>query len=228
LLLIGVLFFLIGHGVLAWSQQTVPSGVTALLVAAEPLIIALFEPIFTKEGRVGQRTLLGMLIGICGIAILVVPKGLDFKNANLLGSFGILIAAASWSGGAIYSRVAKIPRSPFITSGVQLLFGGSLLIAMSFISGEWANFSLSAVATRSWLGLTYLIVFGSIIAFSAYTWLLTVTTATRISTHTFINPVVAIFVGWLFAGEALTEGMVAAAMLIGISVYLVLYRRNRI
>lgn len=226
LLIIGALFFLLGHGVLAWAQQTVPSGVTALLVASEPVIIALFEPVFTKEGRVGKRTLLGMFIGICGIAILVVPQGLDFKSANLLGSLGIIFAAAAWSGGAIFTRVIRIPRSPFITGGVQLLFGGALLITMSFILGEWSHFDFSAVTLRSWFGLAYLIIFGSVVAFSAYTWLLTVTSATRISTHTFINPVVAIFVGWLFAGEALTKGMVIAAVLIGISVYLVLFRKR--
>ena len=225
LLLIGSLFFLIGHGVLAWAQQTVPSGVAALLVASEPIIIALFEPLFTKEGRVRKRTVLGMLIGISGIAVLVLPQGLNFDNANLLGSFGILIGASSWASGAIYSRVAKLPRSPLITGGMQLLFGGVLLILMSFILGEWSDFNISQVVVRSWLGLTYLVVFGSIITFSAYTWLLTVTSATRISTHTFINPLIAVLVGWAFGGEALTKGMLVAAVLIIISVYLVLFRK---
>jgi drug/metabolite transporter (DMT)-like permease len=225
LLLIGSLFFLIGHGVLAWAQQTVPSGVAALLVASEPIIIALFEPLFTKEGRVRKRTVLGMLIGIIGIAVLMLPQGLNFDNANLLGSFGILIGASSWASGAIYSRVAKLPRSPLITGGMQLLFGGVLLILMSFILGEWSDFNFSQVVVRSWLGLTYLVVFGSIITFSAYTWLLTVTSATRISTHTFINPLIAVLVGWAFGGEALTKGMLVAAVLIIISVYLVLFRK---
>jgi len=225
LILIGSLFFLIGHGVLAWAQQTVPSGVAALLVASEPIIIALFEPLFTREGRVGKRTMLGMLIGMSGIAVLMLPKGLDFENANLLGAFGILIAASSWASGAIYSRVAKLPRSPLITGGLQLLFGGGLLILMSFIIGEWSDFNFSAVVVRSWLGLIYLVLFGSIITFSAYTWLLTVTSATRISTHTFINPVVAVFVGWAFGGEALTKEMLVAAVLIIISVYIVLFRK---
>jgi drug/metabolite transporter (DMT)-like permease len=226
LLIIGSLFFLIGHGVLAWAQQTVPSGVAALLVASEPVVIALFEPLFTREGRVRKRTLLGMAIGIAGIAVLILPQGFDFKNANLLGSFGILIAASSWASGAIYSRVARLPKSPLITGGLQLLFGGSLLILMSFIIGEWSGFSFSEVLVRSWLGLAYLVVFGSVIAFSAYTWLLTMTSATRISTHTFVNPVVAVFVGWAFGGEALTKGMLVAAILIGISVYLVLFRKS--
>jgi drug/metabolite transporter (DMT)-like permease len=227
LVIIGALFFLIGHGLLAWSQQTVPSGVAALLVASEPVIIAFFEPIFTSIGRIGKRTILGMLIGIGGIAVLVVPQGLDFKNANLLGSFGILIAAGSWASGAIYSRVTSLPRSPLITGGMQLLFGGVLLIIVSFIFGEWADFNFSEVSLSSWSGLSYLILFGSIITFSAYTWLLSVTSATRISTHTFVNPIVAVFVGWLVGGEALTKGMLVAAVLIGISVYLVLYRKSK-
>ncbi len=227
LVLIGALFFLIGHGALAWAQQTVPSGVAALLISSEPIIIALFEPLFTREGRVGKRTVLGMLIGISGIVVLVLPQGLNFENVNLLGSFGILIGASSWASGAIYSRVAKLPRSPLITGGLQLLFGGTLLIIMSFILGEWTDFNFSQVVVRSWLGLTYLVVFGSIITFSAYTWLLTVTSATRISTHTFINPIVAVLAGWAFGGEALTIEMLIAAVLIIISVYLVLFRRAK-
>lgn len=222
---IGCLFFMIGHGVLAWSQQTVPSGVAALLIASEPIIIALFEPLFTREGRVGKNTILGMLIGITGIIVLVLPKGLNFENANLLGSFGILVGASSWASGAIYSCVAKLPRSPLITGGMQLLFGGILLVLMSFILGEWSDFNFSQVIIRSWLGLAYLIVFGSIITFSAYTWLLTVTSATRISTHTFINPIVAVLVGWAFGGEALTKNMLLASVLIIIAVYLVLFRK---
>lgn len=225
LILIGFLFFLMGHGVLAWAQQTVPSGVAALLIASEPIIITLFEPFFTKEGKVGKRTMLGMLIGICGIVILVLPQGFDFKSANLLGSFGILISASSWATGAIYSRVTKLPRSPFITGGLQLMFGGALLILASFSLGEWNAFTFSQVTIQSWLGLAYLILFGSIITFSAYTWLLTVTSATRISTHTFINPIVAVLVGWAFGGEALTGGMLIAMVFIIFSVYLVLFRK---
>lgn len=225
LILIGFLFFLIGHGVLAWAQKTVPSGVAALLVASEPIIIALFEPLFTREGRVGKRTVLGMLIGITGIVILLLPRGLDFKNANLLGSFGILVCTFSWAGGAIYSRVTKLPRSFLITGGLQLLFGGLFLISASFMLGEWSAFTFSQVSARSWSGLAYLILFGSIITFSAYTWLLTITSATRISTHTFINPVVAVIIGWAFGGEALTVEMLIATVLIVISVYLVLFRK---
>ncbi|HEX3008208.1 MAG TPA: EamA family transporter [Bacteroidales bacterium] len=227
LILIGSLFFLVGHGVLAWSQQTVPSGVAALLISSEPIIIALFEPLFTKEGRIGRQTIFGMFIGLCGIAVLVIPQGLDFKNASLLGSFGIIVSASSWSSGAIYSRVAKLPRSPFITGGLQLIFGGTLLMLASFTLGEWTTFTFSQISVRSWLGLAYLVVFGSIIAFSSYTWLLSVTSATRISTHTFVNPIVAVLVGWAFGGEALTAGMIVALVLIIISVYLVLFRRNK-
>lgn len=227
LILIGLLFFVIGHGLLAWCQKTVPSGVAALLVASEPIVIALFEPIFTKEGRMGKRTLLGMFFGLAGIVVLVLPRGFDFKNANLLGSFGILVGASSWASGAIYSRVASLPKSPLITGGLQLLFGGLMLLVVSVLFGEWDAVKFSQVTVRSWLGLAYLIVFGSIITFSAYTWLLTVTSATKISTHTFINPVVAVLVGWAFAGEALSGAMLVATVLIVISVYLILFRKHR-
>jgi drug/metabolite transporter (DMT)-like permease len=170
--------------------------------------------------------MLGMLIGVGGIAFLVLPQGFGFENANLLGSLGILICTCSWASGAIYARVAKLPRSPLITGGLQLLFGGVMLILASSMLGEWSAFSFSQVAIRSWLGLAYLVLFGSIITFSAYTWLLTVTSATRISTHTFINPVVAVIVGWAFGGEALTWEMLVAMVLIVIAVYLVLSRKT--
>ncbi|MCI0708209.1 MAG: EamA family transporter [Ignavibacteriae bacterium] len=226
LMLIGFLFFLVGHGVLAWAQKTVPSGVAALLIASEPVLLALFEPLVTKEGRMGKRTALGMLFGLAGIAVLVVPQGFDVENDSLLGSIAILIGTCSWASGAVYARVAQLPRSPLITSGLQLFSGGVFLVITSYLLGEWTTFSFSQVALRSWLGLAYLILFGSIITFSAYTWLLTVTTATRISTHTFVNPIVAMIVGWTFANEALTSEMLIATMLIIISVYLVLYRKK--
>lgn len=226
LLLIGFLFFLIGHGILAWAEKTVPSGVAAVLIAVEPILLALFEPLFTKEGHVGSRVMIGMMIGFAGIAFLVVPHGLDLRNANLAGSLGIIVCTSAWAGGAIYSRVIKLPTSPFITGGLQLLSGGIMLILGSLLLGEWSSFTISQVTMKSWLGLSYLIIFGSVIAFSAYTWLLTVTSATKISTHTFVNPVVALLIGWAIGGEALTMEIMIAMALIILAVYLVLFRKK--
>jgi drug/metabolite transporter (DMT)-like permease len=226
LVLIGILFFLIGHGVLAWAEKTVPSGVAALLIAVEPVILALFEPLFTKEGHVTRRVMLGMLIGFTGIAVLVVPQGLDVKNTNLLGSLAVILCTCTWVAGAIYSRVTKLPESAFIRGGLQLLSGGILLMLASYALGEWRSFNIAEVSFRSWMGLSYLVVFGSIITFSAYTWLLSVTTATRISTHTFVNPVIALIVGWAIGGESLTIGMMVAMVLIIGAVYLVLVRKD--
>lgn len=227
LLLIGVLFFLFGHGVLAWAQKTVPSGVAALLIATEPVLLALFEPLVTKEARMSKRTGMGMLFGLAGIASLVVPQGFEVENANLIGSLGILMGTCSWACGAVYARVVKLPRSPLITSGSQLLSGGVCLIFVSVLLGEWTAFSFSQVTLRSWFGLAYLILFGSVVTFSAYSWLLTVTTATRVSTHTFVNPIVAVIVGWVFANEVLTSEMLIATALIFISVYLILFGRKQ-
>lgn len=223
ILFIGILFFLIGHGILAWAEQTVPSGIAALLIASEPLWVALIESRFTNDTVLTLRVSLGLLLGISGIVLLVLPQGFDFQNANVLGSLGILLGTFSWSIGAVYARNAGLPRSPLITSGAQLLTGGVLLCVTSYILGEWTAFSFSQVSLRSTLGLAYLITFGSIVTFSAYTWLLTVTSVTRISTHTFVNPVVAMLVGWAFADEVLTRQMLLATLLIVISVCLVLF-----
>lgn len=227
-ILIGILFFLIGHGGLAWAEKTVPSGIASLLITTEPIIIALFEPLFTGAGTVSKRTMVGMFIGLAGVSILVLPQGFNFENANITGTLVIIFCACSWSAGAIYSRIAKLPASPFITSGSQLLSGGIMLILVSSLSGELSGFSLVQVTARSWAALGYLILFGSIVAFSAYTWLLKKISATRISTHTFVNPVIAVIVGWAFGGEAITIGLLVATVLILISVYLVLFRKTGI
>lgn len=225
-ILIGFLFFVMGHGVLAWAEQTVPSGVAALLVASEPLWVVALESYFTKDTTLNSKTILGILLGIGGIALLVLPQGFDLQNTNVLGSLGILLGTMTWSVGAVYSRNAKLPRSPLITGGGQLIVGGVLLCLTSFLLGEWETFSLSQVSMRSVIGLAYQIVFGSIVAFSSYTWLLSKVSVTKISTHTFVNPVVAMLVGWTLANEPLTEEMVFATILIVFSVYLVLFRRE--
>lgn len=226
ILLIGVLFFLIGHGILAWAEKSVPTGIAALLIASEPLWVALLESRYTNDAVFNRRVAMGILLGLAGIVLLVLPQGFDFRNANVLGTFGILLGTVSWGGGSVYARNAGLPRSPLITAGAQLLAGAAFLCTASYLLGEWNDFSVSQVSLRSVFGLAYLIIFGSVITFSAYTWLLTVTSVTRISTHTFVNPVVAMLVGWAFADEALTAEMLLATLLIIAAVYLVLFRKK--
>ena len=224
LITIGAMFFLIGHGLLAWAQQYVPSGTAAVLISSESLLIIGIEWFFLKDIRVKRRGIFGLFLGFGGIVYLIVStSGSQESNHNFLASALIVAGALSWGGGAVYSRVANVPKSPMLSSGMELIFGGALVLIVSFIIGEPSQFHLSQVSLKSFFGLLYLIIFGSVIAFSAYIWLLGHTSATRISTHTYVNPVIAVFLGWLLANEQITSAVLIATAIIIISVYLVLY-----
>ncbi len=225
---IGAMFFLIGHGLLAWAQQYVPSGMAAVLIASEPLWVIGIEWFFLKDTRVKLRGIFGLFLGFVGIVYLIIATtGISSSSNDFLGSVLIVVGALSWGGGAVYSRVANIPRTLMLSSGMELIFGGVLVLIASFIIGEPAQFQLSQVTLESLLGLLYLVTFGSVIAFSAYVWLLGYTSVTRISTHTYVNPVIAVFLGWLIASEQITTALLIATVIIIISVYLVLYDQYR-
>lgn len=224
LLTLGALFFLFAHGLLAWAQQYVPSGMAAVLISTEPLWIVGMEWFLLKDIRVRQKGVFGLLLGFIGIVYLIYSTSTDTtSDNNVLASALIVVCTLSWGGGAIYSRVANVPKSPLLSSGMELIFGGILVLITSFIIGEPSQFHLSQVTLRSFLGLLYLIVFGSVIAFSAYIWLLGHTSATRVSTHTYVNPIIAVFLGWLIADEQITTALLIATVLIITSVFLVLY-----
>ena len=224
LITIGAMFFLIGHGLLAWAQQYVPSGTAAVLISSESLLIIGIEWFFLKDIRVKRRGIFGLFLGFGGIVYLIVSaSGSQESNHNFLASALIVAGALSWGGGAVYSRVANVPKSPMLSSGMELIFGGALVLIVGFIIGEPSQFHLSQVSLKSFFGLLYLIIFGSVIAFSAYIWLLGHTSATRISTHTYVNPIIAVFLGWLLANEQITSAVLIATAIIIISVYLVLY-----
>lgn len=228
LLTLGALFFLVGHGLLAWAQQYVPSGMAAVLVSAEPLWIIGIEWFFLKDTRVKLNGIVGLLLGFGGIVYLIASTYGDAStNNNFLASALIVVCTLSWGGGAVYSRIANVPRSPLLSSGMELIFGGVLVLIASFILGETTQFHINQVTLRSFLALLYLIIFGSVIAFSAYIWLLGHTSATRISTHTYVNPIIAVFLGWLIANEQITTALLIATVIIIISVYLVLYDHYR-
>ncbi|MGE5458698.1 MAG: EamA family transporter [Methanococcaceae archaeon] len=223
LIAIGAMFFLIGHGLLSWSQQYVSSGMAAVLISAEPLLIIGLEWFFLKDTRVKVRGVMGLILGFAGIIFLILSTAGDVSSTNFLASGLIVVGALSWSGGAVFSRVANVPKSPLLSSAMELIFGGILVIIASSVIGEPAHFHLNQVSLKSFLGLLYLIIFGSVVAFSAYVWLLGHTSATRISTHTYVNPIIAIFLGWLLANEEITTSLIIASAIIIISVYLVLY-----
>ena len=222
LVIVAILFFVFGHGLLAWAQKSVASGLAAVLIASDPLWIALIESFVVKEFRLSRRQIAGLIIGFAGIVLLFLPA--QSIRINTIGAAMILLSAISWSIGAVYSRVARLPKAAPLAAAIELILGGLFLILFALILGEFKGFHLSSVSLRSLLALIYLVVFGSIVTFTAYVWLLGVTSATRVATHTYVNPVIAVFLGWALAGEEFTLMMMIASAVIVLSVYLVLQR----
>jgi drug/metabolite transporter (DMT)-like permease len=224
LVIVAVLFFVLGHGLLAWAQKSVASGLAAVLIASDPLWIALIESLVIKEFRLRSRQIIGLFIGFAGIVLLFLPG--QVVRVDTVGAAMILLSAISWSIGAVYSRVANIPKVAKLASGIELILGGLFLVLIALLLGEFQNLHLSDVSLRSFLALSYLVIFGSVVTFTTYVWLLGVTSATRVATHTYVNPVIAVLLGWALAGEQFTLTMMIASVVILLSVYLVLEKVN--
>ncbi|HSJ33284.1 MAG TPA: drug/metabolite exporter YedA [Longimicrobiales bacterium] len=221
-LVIGGLLLLGGNGAVVWAEQTVPSGVTALLVAGTPCWMVLLDWLWKGAARPGARTILGLLLGFGGIALLVGPSAFSNDVAiDPIGALVLLSGSVAWAVGSIYSRHAARPGGALLSTGMQMLMGGSLLVLAGTLTGEWARTDLDAVSLKSFLALTYLVVFGAIVGYSAYVWLLRVASPARVSTYAYVNPVVAVILGWALAGERFTPRMALAAAIIVTGVALI-------
>ncbi|HEX5387451.1 MAG TPA: EamA family transporter [Gemmatimonadales bacterium] len=231
-ILLGALFFLVGNGGVVWAEQRVPSGLAALMVAVTPLWTTLFE--WRGGGRAPSPwTGVGLVAGLAGVGMLVAPGELAPGRAALGGAVDVAGAAAcmlsslGWSFASVLSGGLRLPRSPAIASSLQMLAGGVLLVAAGLATGEGAHVAAHGFSLRSGLALGYLVVFGSLVAFTAFTWLLRVTSPSRVATCAYVNPVVAVFLGWALAGERLTPRvLVAAAVIIGAVVLIISTRRR--
>ena len=212
---VGALLLLGGNGLLVWSEQRIPSGVAALLVGTVPCFMVLIDWLRPGGSRPTGLVIAGLFLGLLGLAWLIGPDALlGGGRADLIGAVVVVIGSFSWALGSVYSRHAATPPSPFLSTAMQMLGGGAALLVLSLLLGEPWAFDASGVSLRSALGLLYLILFGSIVAFSAYIWLLRVSTPTRVSTYAYVNPVIAVILGWALAGEALTTRMIVAATVI--------------
>jgi drug/metabolite transporter (DMT)-like permease len=215
-IVIGFFFFLIGHGSLHWAERIVPSGLASLLVASEPIFVFLLSSAAARTWKLTGMLVAGILLGLAGVALLLYGTSLESKPGMTLASFAILLGALAWSIGIIYSRRSHLSGNPALLSALSLLTGSVMLLATATLAGEAKGFSIAQVTPKSWLALAYLILFGSVVAFSAYSWLLEHYSPTLVATHTYINPLVAVFLGWLYGGEALTLKVgIAAAMVVG-------------
>lgn len=225
--LVGGLLLLGGNGGVVWAERTVPSGIAALLVASEPLWIVLLDWLPPRPARPTGRVLAGIGLGFAGVALLIAPWESGAAAVDPVGAIVIVLAAASWAAGSLYSRRAELPGSPLLSTGTQMLTGGALLTLTGLGAGEAARFDPSAVSAASVAALAYLVVFGSLVAFTAYVWLMRNVAATKVATYAYVNPVIAVLLGWLIAGEPITgRTLVAAAVILGAVALLTVVRRG--
>ena len=222
-LVTGVALLLLGNGTVSWAEKTIPSGLTALLVATVSLWMVLLDWLRPGGKRPGPRVMAGFLLGFAGMILLVGPKHLGgSERINPLGTVALVLASLAWAFGSIYARHHAVPHSALLGVAMQTLAGGTALILSSFLSGELRGFHLAAATPRSWLALIYLAVFGSGIGLSAYAYVLKHSTASRVATYAFVNPVVALLLGWAFAGEPLSLRTFMASAVILSAVLLVI------
>ncbi len=210
----GALLFVCGSGGLVWAEHFIPSGVAALVVATEPMSFVLLEAM-RRRRRPHGVVLAGLALGTAGLLVLVGPGTFFGGERFHLGACLVLVAGTfAWAWGSLFSRGSRLPSSPLMATAATLLTGGGLLALVGVIAGELGRFDPSAVSTKSIVATIYLFIFGSIVGFSAYLWLLRNATASRVSTYAYVNPIVAVFLGWALAGEPLSPRVLVAAVII--------------
>ena len=226
--LLALLIFVLDYGLLFWAEQRVPSGIAAVMMATIPVFMALSEIIFLRTQRLTVRLALALLIGLCGVAVLVI-RSLDLGGAPIdrLGAVALLVASISWSVASAFARKLPLPQSKVMSSGAQMLAGGFFLSLTSTALGEFHNFHPASVSRAAWLALLYLIVFGSIIAFTAYVWLIHHESPTKVGTYAYVNPVVAVLLGYFLGGEALGPRTILGTLFVLISVVVITTTRTK-
>jgi drug/metabolite transporter (DMT)-like permease len=227
--IVGLLLIVGGNGLVSWAEQWVASGIAALLIASIPLWMAALEwgraRVRGMEHRLSAAALAGLLVGFAGVAILVRATPARAPG-EALAMASLVLAALLWAIGSLIARHADLPRSAILGTGMEMLWGGVALLFLGTATGEWSRLDLDSVSARSAGALAYLMVFGSILGFSAYVWLLRVSTPAKVSTYAYVNPLVAVLLGWGLGGEPLTARVLAAAALVIGSVVMITSSRS--
>lgn len=221
--IVGGLLLLGGNGGVVWAEQMVSSGIAAIIVATVPLWMALIAWLWQGGSRPNGMVMGGLLIGFIGIILLVKSSGSDLSGTTTpwIGYAALVAASLSWAVGSIYSRIAKLPDAPLLAIAMQMLTGGFFCLLFGIITGESGRFDVMAISLQSALALGYLIFFGSIVGFSAFIWLLKAADPTIVSTYAYVNPIVAVILGWALAGEQMTLQAALAAVIIVLSVIMI-------
>jgi drug/metabolite transporter (DMT)-like permease len=224
--LLALLIFVMDYGLLFWAEQRVPSGLAAVMLATIPAFMALSEIIILRTQRLTLRLALALLIGLAGVAVLV-SHSLNLGGAAIdtSGALALIVAAIGWSVAAALTLKLPLPPSKVMNSGVQMLAGGILLLLASAALGEFRNFHPASVSRAAWLSLLYLIIFGSIIAFTAYVWLIHHQSPTKVGTYAYVNPVIAVLLGYFFGGEPLGTRTILGTLFVLVSVIVITTKR---
>lgn len=220
--LLAVLIFVFDYGLLFWAERRVPSGIAAVMMATIPAFMALSEILILKTQRLTMRLAVALLIGVAGVGVLV-SRTLSFGGAPIdpLGACALIAASVSWSISSALTKKLPLPPAKAMSSGAQMLAGGFLLMLAAGLLGEFRGFHLQVVSLKAWLALGYLIVAGSIMGFTAYVWLIHHESPTKVGTYAYVNPVVAVLVGYFFGGEALSARTIAGSALVLVSVVVI-------
>ncbi len=220
--LLATLIFVFDYGLLFWAEQRVPSGIAAVMLATVPVFMALSEIIFLRTQRLTLRLAFALLVGIAGVAVLM-GRSLSLGGAPIdrRGAVALIFAAISWSVASALTRKLPLPPSKVMSSGAQMLAGGILLSLAAGALGEFRNFHPTTVSRGAWLALLYQIVAGSIIGFTAYVWLIHHESPTKVGTYAYVNPVVAVLIGYFLGGEALGLRTILGTLFVLISVVVI-------
>ena len=223
--IVGTLLLLGGNGGVVLAQHYIPSSLAALLVATEPLWIVILSWLWLNGGRPNWRVVLGLLLGFAGVWMLISGRASNGVDAGGYGQWigigAVIVGALSWATGSIYGLRGATPKSSLLAAGMQMMSGSISLLLVGLVRGEWSTFDPSAVSSASLFGLAYLVVFGSLVGFTAYSWLLKNARPSMVATYAYVNPVIAVLLGWLIAGESMTGQMLFGAGVVVGSVVLI-------
>jgi len=226
--LLGMVIFVLDYGLLFWAEQRVPSGIAAVMLATIPVFMALSEIVFLRTQTLTVRLVVSLLIGIGGVAVLM-SRSLNLGGAPIdkMGAVGLIFASISWSVASALARKLPLPTSKVMSSGAQMLAGGVFLTVTAGALGEFHNFHPWGVSREVWFSLLYLIVAGSIVGFTAYVWLIHHESPTKVGTYAYVNPIVAVLVGYFLGGEALSLRTILGTLFVLISVVVITTTRAK-
>ena len=226
--LLAILIFVGDYGLLFWAEQRVPSGIAAVMLATIPVFMALAEILFLKTQQLTLRLSMALLIGIGGVAVLVSRSvGLSESAVDSAGAIALLVASVNWSIASVLTRKLPLPSSKPMSAGAQMFVGGVLLAITAGFLGEYRGFRVEAVSRGAWFALAYLIVAGSIVAFTAYIWLIHHESPTKVGTYAYVNPVVAVAVGYFIGGESVGPRTLLGTLLVLVSVVVITTARRQ-